>query len=81
MRSKREQNLGGHKQINAQRGQILVEYILLLIVAVGVAALMISSLVSRNPDDPGFLISKWDKILRFIGADPADDVKREDQKP
>ena len=80
MGSKKEQSTVQKSPDNAQKGQILVEYILLLIVAVAVASLMISAMVSRNPEDPGFLISKWDKILRFIGADAADDVKRDEGK-
>lgn len=63
------------------RGQILVEYVLLLIIAVVVAALIISAMVSRNPDEPGFLVQKWDQIIRFIGNDMPDDVGREDQQP
>lgn len=61
---------------NNQSGQIIVEYVLLLIVAVGVAALITNTMVSRDREDPGFLIQKWDQILRFIGDDKADDINR-----
>ena len=63
------------KALKGQRanGQIIVEYVLLLVVAVSIALLITSTLVSRNPDNPGFLISRWDKIIRFIGLDQADE--------
>ena len=53
-------------------GQIVVEYILLLIIAVGIALLITNTMVSRNPESPGFLISKWYKIINLIGADPVE---------
>lgn len=57
------------------RGQILVEYILLMVIVVSVALLITSFMVSRNSDRPGFLISKWYQIIQVIGEDPADDLK------
>lgn len=57
------------------RGQILVEYILLMVIVVSVALLITSFMVSRNADRPGFLISKWYQIIQVIGEDPADDLK------
>jgi len=45
-----------------------------LIVGVAIAALITSRMVSRNQENPGFLIVKWVKIIQTIGADPADDV-------
>ncbi|MCB0385457.1 MAG: hypothetical protein KDD43_08695 [Bdellovibrionales bacterium] len=56
------------------RGQILVEYVLLMVVAISVALLITSVMVSRNADQPGFLIAKWYEIIREIGNDPADDL-------
>ncbi|MCB9025517.1 MAG: hypothetical protein H6625_04300 [Bdellovibrionaceae bacterium] len=54
-------------------GQIVVEYILLLIIAVGLALILTRALVSRSPDSPGLLISKWYKIINFIGSDPIEE--------
>ncbi|MEK2646131.1 hypothetical protein [Bdellovibrio sp. BCCA] len=54
------------------RGQIVVEYVLLLVIAVGIAALLTSRLVSRNADNPGILVSKWHSILKTIGDDVPD---------
>ena len=50
-------------------GQIIVEYILLLMIGVAIAALITATLVSRNPDSPGILIRKWQKIINTIGED------------
>jgi uncharacterized protein (UPF0333 family) len=57
------------------RGQIVVEYILLLVIAVGLAALLTKQLVSRNTDDPGIITSKWFQILKDIGKDLPDKHK------
>ena len=58
-----------------QRGQIVVEYVLLLVIGVGVAVLITSQMVSRNADSPGFLVKKWVDILKVIGSDTPDDLK------
>ena len=60
-----------------QRGQIVVEYVLLLIIGVAVATLITSQMVSRNPESPGFLIKKWVDILKAIGDDTPDDLNPE----
>jgi len=52
-----------------QRGQIVVEYVLLLVLAVGLAILLTKQLVSRDPDNGGILTVKWDAILKVIGND------------
>lgn len=62
-----------------QRGQIVVEYVLLLVIGVGVAALITTTMVSRSPDNPGFLVKKWFEIIKFIGEDTSDDLKPEAQ--
>ena len=58
-----------------QKGQIVVEYVLLLIIAVGIAALLTKQLVSRDSSNPGILTSKWSAILITIGADLPDQHK------
>ncbi|MCB0362249.1 MAG: class III signal peptide-containing protein [Bdellovibrionales bacterium] len=65
-------NLSGQSN---NRGQILVEYILLMVVVVSVALIITSFMVSRNSDQPGFVISKWYQIIELIGNDLADDIK------
>ncbi|HVK62345.1 MAG TPA: hypothetical protein VM432_12380 [Bdellovibrionales bacterium] len=59
-----------------ESGQIVVEYVLLLLVAVSIAAVITRSMISSDPDSPGFVISAWTALLNEIGADRADDVQR-----
>lgn len=59
-----------------RKGQIVVEYVLLLVIAVSISALLVSQLVSRNPDSPGILVSKWHSILKTIGDDVPDQPKK-----
>ncbi len=55
--------------LNKQSGQIIVEYVLLLVVIVGIAALIVKGVASRNQDEPGFLIQAWDNLIQTIGND------------
>jgi hypothetical protein len=61
--------------VSDERGQIVLEYVLLLVIAVGVAALITSTMVSRNPNSPGFLVKKWFEMIKTIGADTPDDIR------
>ena len=58
-----------------QRGQIVVEYVLLLVVGVSMAILITRAMVWRSEESPGFLIAKWRQILELVGADFADDIE------
>lgn len=69
---KRKSALG---QLRSSRGQIVVEYVLLLIISVSIAMLITSFMVSRNAETPGFLIRTWRVMLDTMGSDPADDLK------
>lgn len=60
------------KSLRNRRGQVVVEYVLLLVIAVGVAALITKELVKRDPDNPGILVQKWDEIIKEIGKDLPD---------
>ena len=60
--------------LRGSRGQIVVEYVLLLVIGVGLAALITSKMVSRDAKHPGFLVKKWSDIIQAIGSDPADDL-------
>ena len=57
------------------RGQIVVEYVLLLVIGVALAFLITTQMVSRSATSPGFLVKKWVSIITAIGADAADDVE------
>lgn len=55
-----------------QRGQIVVEYVLLLSIAVTIGMVLISMLVKRDADEPansGALIQKWRQIQEDIAKD------------
>jgi len=53
----------------SQSGQIIVEYVILLVIVVSASALLTRELVSRNPGSPGVLIQKWQSIITTIGED------------
>ncbi|KYG61760.1 hypothetical protein [Bdellovibrio bacteriovorus] len=59
-----------------KRGQIVVEYVLLLTIAVGLSALLVKQLASRNSDEPGVLVSKWHNILNVVAQDVPDKRKQ-----
>lgn len=54
------------------KGQIVVEYVLLLAVAFSLAILIISVLTKRDlssPENSGAVIRKWSDIQKAIGSD------------
>ena len=58
--------------IRQNGGQILLEYILLLTVAVGAATLITTRLVGRSADNPGVVIQKWSELVQMVGEDIGD---------
>ena len=57
---------------SSERGQIVVEYVLLLSIAVTIAVIMISQLIKRDQDDPensGALIRKWQQMQDTVAKD------------
>lgn len=71
---KRINSIFSKKNLNNQSGQILVEYILLLLIAVSSAMILTKGLVGRRSDDGsgGILITSWHKIITTIGNDLPD---------
>lgn len=57
---------------NNQKGQIIVEYVLLLVIVVAIAATIVKVVASRDEGNPGFLIEAWDQMLKSIGSDLSD---------
>lgn len=55
-----------------QRGQIIVEYVLLLAIAVMIAVVVTKTLIGRDPGNEGFIIKGWEVLIEQIGADHAD---------
>jgi hypothetical protein len=60
----------------SESGQVVVEYVLLLVASVVLAMLITRLMVGRDPGNPGFVISAWNSIVEEIGADKADDIRR-----
>ena len=55
-----------------EKGQVVIEYVLLLVVAVTVAAIIVKTMTSREPANPGIAIRSWTNITNTIGKDAAD---------
>jgi len=55
-----------------QRGQIVVEYILLLFITVTIATILTKKLINRNPDNPGIITGAWVQMNSAIGNDIID---------
>ena len=58
--------------LGSQSGQIVVEYVLLLVIAVSMSALIVRQLGSRDEQNPGVLVQKWHNIQIEIGKDLPD---------
>ena len=58
----------------SESGQLVIEYVLLLVVSLGIAILMTNMMVSRA-DPEGFVISALKSILTAIASDRADDIQ------
>lgn len=57
---------------STEGGQIIVEYVLLLVVAVSIALVIVTRLVKRDSEDPensGALIKKWQNIQQGVAED------------
>lgn len=57
---------------SSEKGQIVVEYVLLLSIAVTIALIIVSQLINRDPDEPensGALIRKWQQMQDTIAKD------------
>ena len=67
----------GQSALRNQRGQIVVEYVLLLVIGVVIATTMTTLMVSRSPESPGFVVVRWLQVIQTIGQDYADDVEAE----
>lgn len=58
--------------VSNRRGQILVEYMLLLVVAATIAAIIVKGLANRDPNDRGFIVQRWLEVQQEIGGDLID---------
>ena len=56
------------------RGQIVVEYVLLLIVLLSLATIIVEATVSRSPGGEGFVVQKWMELIQVISGDYPDTI-------
>lgn len=61
-----------------RRGQVVLEYILLLIISVTMAFIITRLMVGRDEGNAGFVIVTWQRLLTEIGQDRPD-ATRTDQ--
>jgi hypothetical protein len=63
-----------HRYVSPQgsRGQIVVEYVLILVVVISVAFLITKLTVNRDTDSPGFIVSRWNSMINAVGKDKPD---------
>ena len=65
--------------LNNRRGQILIEYMLLMVIAVGIATFLTKAFIGRGEDTKrGMIIKQWDKIITILGNDLPDCAKQTD---
>lgn len=64
--------LRGQGKRSSQSGQIIFEFVLLIVVCLTLITLISSRIVSRDPNSPGLLISKWSELSQAIGSDIID---------
>ena len=60
-------------QKNKQKGQVLLEYILLIIIVVTIARALMEGLVLRSPGNEGIVIKTWMQVSQTIAEDLADE--------
>lgn len=62
------------------KGQVLIEYILMMVFVVTIAAVLTKSLVGRTSDEAnqGMVIKSWNRMIKAIGNDLPDCPKQKD---
>lgn len=58
--------------LGQNRGQLIVEYILLIVLVVAIATTLTRSLVGRGEGETGVIITKWAQLLEMVGQDIGD---------
>lgn len=64
--------LARSRKFKNQKGQIVVEYVLLLSIGIAAALIVVSQLVKRDADDPqnsGAIIRKWQQMQEAVAKD------------
>ncbi len=58
--------------LGQNKGQLLVEYILLIVIVVVIATSLTKLLVGRSEGESGVIITKWFQLLEMVGQDIGD---------
>lgn len=60
------------------RGQVIVEYLLIMVLMVAIAATLTKKLVGRGDDDnQGVIVKGWSRMIKAIGNDLPDCAKQQ----
>lgn len=61
-----------------KRGQVIIEYLLIMVLMVAIASTLTKKLVGRsdNSQDQGMIIRSWSRIIKAIGNDLPDCAKQ-----
>lgn len=60
-----------------RRGQVIVEYLLIMVLVVAIAAMLTKKLVGRGDDDnQGVIVRSWSRMIKAIGNDLPDCPKQ-----
>ena len=70
--SESQENITPKAILGQNKGQLIVEYILLIFIVVVVCALLTRTLAGRSPDNEGVVIVKWSQLLEMVGQDLGD---------
>ncbi len=58
--------------LKRQSGQVVIEYVLILVVLVTIGTFIVSRMIGRDPQEPGFVIASWNSIAGVIANDNPD---------
>lgn len=59
--------------LSRQTGQVVIEYVLLMVILASIGAVIMRSFASRNADEPGLIVAKWNKLLQTVAQDNPED--------
>ena len=68
---KKLKNFLNKQKSSSEKGQVIVEYVLITVIALTLALIITTRTIKRDPEDPGFIIFQWERILNSIGQDMA----------
>lgn len=72
--SRSHDSIGRRLRRQSESGQIVIEYVLLMVAAIGIALVMTNLMVSRADGQEGFVIKSWRGMVEAIATDKADGI-------